>query len=276
MKSLEKDLELARYILDDTEDCFDTLDSDRLYLRSNEPLEFIFSQFDFSSKDILSVLASSDQVFSFYQNGARSVDTFDIHRLTEYYYYLRLWCLQQYQNSFPYEFSNNSLKQVLSFTFPDFPEGVQAKKFWSTLLTEYPGLMRSSMFFSPMSASTAPFEGKEESLLVDVPDYPLSFREQDFFSSFDSNRQYDVCFMSNVLEYARGNEHKLMIARDNLDRVLKSGGIVIVTRFMDLSSQTKEKERRIFSSSFEYYPGRKRSCEGFSEGLDSYYVYRKK
>lgn len=82
--------------------------------------------------------------------------------------------------------------------------------------------------------------------------------------------------MSNVLEYARGNEHKLMIARDNLDRVLKSGGIVIVTRFMDLSSQTKEKERRIFSSSFEYCPGRKRFCEGFSEGLDSYYVYQKK
>ena len=134
MKSLEKDLELARYILDDTEDCFDTLDSDRLYLRSNEPLEFIFSQFDFSSKDVFSVLASSDQVFSFYQNGANSVDTFDIHRLTEYYYYLRLWCLREYQNSFPYEFSNSSLKQVLSFTFPDFPEGVQAKKFWSTLL----------------------------------------------------------------------------------------------------------------------------------------------
>ena len=38
----------------------------------------------------------------------------------------------------------------------------------------------------------------------------------------------------------------------------------------------KEKERRIFSSSFEYCPGRKRFCEGFSEGLDSYYVYQKK
>lgn len=157
MKSLEKDLELARYILDDTEDCFDTLDSDRLYLRSNEPLEFIFSQFDFSSKDILSVLASSDQVFSFYQDGANSVDTFDIHRLTEYYYYLRLWCLREYQNSFPYEFSNSSLKQVLSFTFPDFPEGVQAKKFWSTLLKEYPDLMRSPMFFFTYVCFYCPF-----------------------------------------------------------------------------------------------------------------------
>ena len=275
MKPLEKDLKFARYLLEDAGDCFDTLDSDRLYLRSNEPLGFIFSQFNFSSKDVFSVLASSDQVFSFYQNGAHSVDTFDIHRLTEYYYYLRLWCLQQYQTTFPYEFSNSDLKKLLHSVLPSFAEGEQAKQFWTTLLMEYPGLMRSSMFFSPMS-STAPFEGKEESLMLEIPDQPLSFREQDFFSPFDSDRQYDVCFMSNVLEYARGNEHKLMIARDNLDGVLKSGGFVIVTRFMDLSSQTKEKERRIFSSSFEYYPGRKRSCEGFSGGLDSYYVYRKK
>lgn len=276
MKPLEKDLKFARYLLDDAGDCFDTLDSDRLYLRSNEPLDFIFSQFDFSSKDIFSVLASSDQVFSFYQDGANSVDTFDIHRLTEYYYYLRLWCLEQYQTTFPYDFANSDLKDLLRSISPNYEEEEQAKVFWSTLLMEYPGLMKSPMFFSPMSASSAPFEGKEESLVQNIPNQPLSFLEQDFFTSFVSEKQYDVCFISNVLEYARGSESKLMIARDNLDGVLKSGGFVIVTRFMDLSSQTKEKERRIFSSSFEYYPGRKRSCEGFSEGLDSYYVYRKK
>ena len=62
---------------------------DRLYFNSNEDLDALLSKFDFRDKDILTVLASSDQLFYFYDKGARIVDTFDINKLTFYYYFLR-------------------------------------------------------------------------------------------------------------------------------------------------------------------------------------------
>ena len=49
-----------------------------LYNKSNKNLYELFKQNNIHGKDVLSVLASSDQLFSCYANGAKSVDTFII------------------------------------------------------------------------------------------------------------------------------------------------------------------------------------------------------
>ena len=65
----------------------------RIYTTSNEQLDAVFRGFDLKDKDILSVLGSSDHVFSEYYLGAKSVTAFDVNELTKYYYYLRKWSL---------------------------------------------------------------------------------------------------------------------------------------------------------------------------------------
>lgn len=276
MQDVQRDLRLAREILDDMADCYDFLDSNRLYFKSNEPLSFIFSHFDFSKKDIFSVLGSSDQLFSFYCLGANSVSTFDIHRLTEYYYYLRRWSIEHGMGSNLCEYNNSELKKLIFDVIPRFSEETFAKEFWGTLLYEYPELMHSNLFFSDASFMLTPFNERENELIDKLPSGPLSFHTQDLFKSFSIDDTYDVVFISNILEYARGNDTKLEICRDNLDSLLHSNGIVIATNFMDTFSDVLAREARVFSSSFDIIPGEKRYSPISKEMVDSYYVYQKK
>lgn len=65
----------------------------KLYRSTNERLSKILSMYDFKDKNVLSVLASSDQLLSSYFLGAKNVDSFDSNVLTFYYFYLRKWCM---------------------------------------------------------------------------------------------------------------------------------------------------------------------------------------
>ena len=86
----------------------------RVYYHSNENLKELFSFIDVKDKDVLSVLASGDQVFHFYANGAKKVETFDVNRLTFYYYYIRLWTLKYIGEYYPeHKFSINFLRNLL-------------------------------------------------------------------------------------------------------------------------------------------------------------------
>lgn len=59
----------------------------KIYRNTNENLSKIFSNYNFENKNVLSVLASGDQVFSSYYLGANNVDTFDSNILTYYYFF---------------------------------------------------------------------------------------------------------------------------------------------------------------------------------------------
>ena len=52
---------------------------DRVYFDTNEACDDIISKYDFKDKKVLTVLASGDQAFHFYENGAKSVYLFDIN-----------------------------------------------------------------------------------------------------------------------------------------------------------------------------------------------------
>ena len=54
----------------------------------------LFNRISLKDKRVLSVLASSDFLFSALDDGATIVDTFDINFLTYRYFYLRKWLLE--------------------------------------------------------------------------------------------------------------------------------------------------------------------------------------
>ena len=86
----------------------------KVYYRTNEDLETIYKDLDLHKKKVLSVLASSDQVFTANYLGAEQVDSFDKNRLTLYYYYLRKWSIKYRRELHPKVLKGNKwLKNLL-------------------------------------------------------------------------------------------------------------------------------------------------------------------
>ena len=70
----------------------------KMYSQTNEDLDALFCNFDFNNKEVLSVLASSDQMLNCYYMGAKNVDTFDKNERAAYYYYFRKWFINNYND----------------------------------------------------------------------------------------------------------------------------------------------------------------------------------
>ena len=104
---------------------------DKIYFASNENLKKIFSNTDFFGKKVLTVLGSGDQSFYFYNHNASQVDLFDINKLTIYFYYLRIWFIEIYNNFYlPFNFDNEFLIRLLNKVKPKTEEEQAAYNFW--------------------------------------------------------------------------------------------------------------------------------------------------
>ena len=60
---------------------------DYIYTRTNENLNLLLKDIEVKNKKVLTVLASSDQLFYFLLKNAKEVETFDINVLTKYFFY---------------------------------------------------------------------------------------------------------------------------------------------------------------------------------------------
>ena len=80
-------------------------DFNRIYKFTNENIKDALSFFNLDGKKCLTVLGSSDQLFDMYLRGAKSVDSFDINPLTEYYMNLKIALLMY----------NSSLDEYMNF-----------------------------------------------------------------------------------------------------------------------------------------------------------------
>ena len=150
-------------------------------------------------------------------------------------------------NLCPSAYDDYFLKDMVRKIEPRFKEEKLSKIFQTLLFDEYSDLMhRTNLFVPDTSVMLAPFSGKEDKLIEHFPDDPLSFRTQDLFKPFAVDRTYDIAFVSNILEYAKGNDEKLATCRDNLHSLLRSDGVVIATSFMNSSFDDFAKERDFF------------------------------
>ena len=73
----------------------------KLFYQTNEDLMDQYLDIDFQNKDVLSVLASGDQVFTSRLLDAKRTDAFDFNRLAIYYFYLRIWAIDYRDELYP-------------------------------------------------------------------------------------------------------------------------------------------------------------------------------
>lgn len=236
----------------------------KVYYRTNEDLETIYKDLDLHKKKVLSVLASSDQVFTANYLGAEQVDSFDKNRLTLYYYYLRKWSIKYRRELHPKVLKENKwLKNLLELVKVESEEEAKALEFFKKHVSENTNLY--NIFYEDhLDEEKGSTLYSKASDLKSVFDKPMRFIDFDIFGENKVEDTYDVVLISNILEWARGDISKFTMARDNLNKILNPNGLVVCSSLINRSESTILSERRIFDEAF--------TCTEYNSG----YVYSKK
>ena len=204
-----------------------------IYDQTNEDLATLFSIYNFKDKDVLCVLASSDQLLSCYYQGARSVDTFDKVYLSFFYYYLRRWNLENNNSIYPdsnlYYDGDKKIYEMIKSVVPINKEEYNAKLFWLLYLENNGYKLSPSLCERAIASFDKPFANNQQD--IDILKKRLSenifFKWMDLFHPTGNvKKKYDVLILSNMLEYAK-NIKQLINARDNIESFLKDDGIAI-------------------------------------------------
>ena len=221
----------------------------RIFLHTNELFNELFKNIDFNNKNVLSVLASSDQMFMAYNLGASNVDTFDMNRLTKYYYYFRIWTIKYFRELYPYFLMENDyekIEKLLSLVKTSSVEEKFALLFWKYLCKSK--FLFSSIFITDID--DVPFDDINQ--LDNSVNRKINFYNSDFFKNIHNNNKYDIVIFSNILEWAEDEKKLLVRARDNLDKVLNDGGIIICSELKYRMCDSLNEERKVFESKFNY------------------------
>ena len=235
-----------------------------MYAKTNEDLLDAYLDIDFKDKEVFSVLASSDQVFTARYLDAKKVDAFDINRLTLYYFYLRLWSIKYDDKLYPdmSDKSNEWLSRLLNKVRPQSGLERRALDFYKL----------HSIYKTDIENLFYAVEGQEEGRtlytkadeLKDCTSSDLEFRTLNLFERNAFDDKYDIALISNILEWADNDPEKLENACENLDSLLKKDGIIICSDLIYRPPHDIDREQEIFSKSFD--------CEKKGKS----YIYRKK
>lgn len=236
----------------------------QVYFKTNEDLVDPIIDIDFKDKDVISVMSSSDQLFTSNFLEAKSTDTFDRNILTYYYYFLRKWTIDYVNELYPEELLNNDYKwlyELLKEVNPKSKYELLALKYWANHLMNKTDFTK--MFFDDPNEGRTLYTSAEE--LKEIAAIKVNFSLVNFFHRIESKKKYDISLFSNTIEWARGNEKYLKNIRDNFINLLKDDGIVICSSFQRRTIEEIENERKIFLTDFDF------------EEIDSkHYMYKKK
>ena len=225
---------------------------DRLYYQANENLVDIYLDLDFEGKDVLSVVSSSDQIYTPKLLGAKHVDGFDKNRMAEYYYYMRKWAIKYNNQIYPYELvdgDTNYLKKLLDKVQFDSKEEKNALDFWKIVYNQK--LNIEKLFYEDdVNVGNTLFDNNIK-YIKDVSLDDLNFYNLNLFDKMSSNKKYDYIMMSNILEYCRSDSNKLKIVRDNLYKLLNDEGIIICSRLINKRVGINEVELKTFKELFK-------------------------
>ena len=240
MDYYKEDIEKAKRIVTGRNSYVDDLAA--LYKNTNEDLTKILKNIDFKDKKVLTVQASSDQLFSSLILGAEEVDTFDANRLTEYYYYLRKWCLEETKKY--YLSANDTLLEKIIKKHYD--ENNKAASLWLELIKEAkPNLYYSKLFFKTPIYWSVPFKGREEELIELLKDKDHKFNCINIYEKTDINKKYDIIIISNIIEYLIDGYYKECELQftENMKDLLKEDGIIISSKVLNSHYQETELDK---------------------------------
>ena len=216
-------------------------DCRRIYPNTNEDLNALFKNFTVKDKDVFSVLGSSDQVLSCFYLGAKNVDSFDINKLTIYYYYLRKWLItylgEEYINKEYFKNGKHLIEFIVGIN-PISEDENKAKLFWLNYLSRREKI-DEELFLVTHNNYKNVFDNDLENLSHKIKD--LKFYNYDFSKKIVLNKKYDVIILSNILECLE-NPKELLIARDNIENLLKDDSICVCSHVMETKNNDFHKE----------------------------------
>lgn len=225
----------------------------QLYKNTNEDLNNVLSVTDFFGKEVLSVMASADQVFSAYYLGAVSVDTFDRNKYAYYYFYLKKWCFIKYRNI---EIPDNPKKILEALELHDNSE--EEKKvysLWKEVL-EY-CIERNQEFtsnrylFSPSEDGwSVPYCNDKDKMAKIISFKKANFTHFNIFLPINCKKKYNIIILSNILEFME--EYQQATTISNLHSLLTRDGVIICSNVRC----DKPNERELFEQNgFLYQEG---------------------
>ena len=227
----------------------------KIYYCSNERLYDLFDNFSVEDKDVLTVLASSDQYLHTQYRNARSVDTFDRNQLTLYYYYLRKWIIENFDRFYPKRAllfdTNNYIEKILDIVDCESLDEKRAYLFWKMFIDLNLVLGENHLFM--FSKYIEENEINDYDKLREIVKKPLSFVHEDVAIQVEKDKKYDIIITSNLLEYIH-EPLKIKRARNNLYDLLKDNGKIICSYVIDDEETNSIKNQKsIFSEYFDVY-----------------------
>lgn len=261
----------------------------KIYPFTTQNLKDQYNIFDLSSKDILTVQESGDQILELLLNKAINIDTFDINPLTEYYWYLKMACFlakivpEEYFNYLRYkDYPKFSIKNDKCFNLETFNKissylPTNYRLFWETLYKKYSSLeiRRENYLFSSDEEREKVFAQtlnyfdsiNFEKLYTLVSKLNYHFIESDFKNlPHTLSKQYDFIDLSNIIRYSdiMWKSEPLRHFQEIINQLipyLKDDGIMIVGYFYQANTEYKgyecyqKKIRDLYfpQSKFNYY-----------------------
>ena len=242
-----------------------------LYSRTNEDLKSLFEIIDVRDKNILSVLSSSDYLFSALFKEARNIETFDINSITYRYYFLRKWLIQNgYVDAG--KICTQDIFKIISSIKTDNQCEKDSVLFWKYFFNlsrcKKDHLYYYDNLFIDIAAKKMIYEDNLGDVSSILDGYNLQFKHMNVCNGFNSDKKYDVIFLSNIMDYNRNSKSRINDIRDNLDDLLTDDGIIVMSHFKFFSGFNIEHE--VFSNTFDYIP------LDITDSSIIYYAYKKK
>ena len=246
-----------------------------IYSRSNESILNLFENIDLKNKEVLTVLASSDYLFSSLVGDVKNIEAFDINPLTFRYYYLRKWILETNRIDGNYDqITYDELVNLVEKHLEDKNQDAKETAYiWYKYMSDniFYSLYSQAIFESVLRPNTI-YDDKIEKLNGILKDFNLVFYNTDINSDNIINKTYDTILLSNILDYCDTLE-KLEYARDKLDSLLNKNGEIIISRML-VASIPFEQEKELFSERFKYDLIFEEEIKDF--GINHYYKYIKR
>lgn len=230
----------------------DTRVCGKLYRNTNEDLTTILSEFDFKNKEVLSVAASSDQIFSSYYLGAKSVDSFDQNLLAYFFFYLKKWTILSRGLTY-IPAVNSELLEIIE-AHDDSEEEIYVYKFWKNVINKIGknSLYYSNLFYRAGLFYYLPYSNDIEKISKIIKSKKANFKKINLFERFDIQKKYDIVILSNILEYMyeEENEELNKLVADNIYNLINDDGIIISSNILGIRPKYDESFEKKFELSY--------------------------
>lgn len=226
--------------------------SANVYFETNEYVGEILDNFDVENKKVLTVLASGDQAFHFYNKGAKKVDVFDKNPLTIYYYYLRRWVILYLKRSYPdFNFNSIFLRNILKNVITSDDREKMAIEYWTKFADLLDKLdIQSKYYFFDRVLLKKDDEFDCEKLSSILENDEFNFYNIDLAKKIKIPEKYDIIYTSNVSHYVK-NTGTFNSYRLNLKHYLNKNGVIISSSISGFGAA--EEEREILEKNFNHH-----------------------